>query len=431
MTTSPAGWQPDPRGRHEYRYWNGTQWTDHVADNGVASKDPVSDVSEPVTGATAESRPAAATEVQPAAGSAPGVAGARPGPAVEGTASGGAQAGGATGGSVRGGATPGDAGPGPAGAPTGNEPPGGASPSGAFESRAAATGAGPSAAGPSGASTGGRAAWGEGPAATRPATGATRPHGGAPSGAQGTLQSRSPEVASILSVVAPGSGHFYVGSPKVPLAAGLLVATAAAVVLAYFSLLLFIIGFVLWAAAAAFALTDLRGGVGGLGNTTLASNLAGIVLIAAGAVLIISLLLPWYHFSFETNVFGRSTSGSDNFSGFTALGVIDIVLLFIGVAAILAGAATLGLGPISAGELPSWLPMAVAVGGAVAALLILFRMFVDPIPGVPSGLGVAGASVDISVGRAPGILLALAAALVLLLANAAALRSGSATAKRR
>ena len=28
----PAGWQPDPRGRHEYRYWDGTQWTDHTAD---------------------------------------------------------------------------------------------------------------------------------------------------------------------------------------------------------------------------------------------------------------------------------------------------------------------------------------------------------------------------------------------------------------
>ncbi|MFW5933928.1 MAG: DUF2510 domain-containing protein, partial [Actinomycetota bacterium] len=28
----PAAWHPDPTGRHEYRYWDGQQWTDHVAD---------------------------------------------------------------------------------------------------------------------------------------------------------------------------------------------------------------------------------------------------------------------------------------------------------------------------------------------------------------------------------------------------------------
>jgi uncharacterized RDD family membrane protein YckC len=38
MPTS-AGWQPDPTGRHEHRYFDGTSWTGHVADNGVASID--------------------------------------------------------------------------------------------------------------------------------------------------------------------------------------------------------------------------------------------------------------------------------------------------------------------------------------------------------------------------------------------------------
>ena len=40
MSDTPASWQPDPTGRHDHRYWDGTQWTDHVADAGVAGTDP-------------------------------------------------------------------------------------------------------------------------------------------------------------------------------------------------------------------------------------------------------------------------------------------------------------------------------------------------------------------------------------------------------
>ena len=36
-----AGWHPDPTGRHQHRYFDGTQWTHHVADNGRGSTDPV------------------------------------------------------------------------------------------------------------------------------------------------------------------------------------------------------------------------------------------------------------------------------------------------------------------------------------------------------------------------------------------------------
>jgi hypothetical protein len=36
-----AAWQADPTGRHQYRYWDGTRWTDHVADDGVTAVDPV------------------------------------------------------------------------------------------------------------------------------------------------------------------------------------------------------------------------------------------------------------------------------------------------------------------------------------------------------------------------------------------------------
>jgi uncharacterized membrane protein YhaH (DUF805 family) len=37
----PASWLPDPTGRHQLRYWDSTQWTPHVSDNGATSVDPV------------------------------------------------------------------------------------------------------------------------------------------------------------------------------------------------------------------------------------------------------------------------------------------------------------------------------------------------------------------------------------------------------
>jgi len=37
----PAEWYPDPSGNHQLRYWDGTQWTAQVADNGQQSVDPL------------------------------------------------------------------------------------------------------------------------------------------------------------------------------------------------------------------------------------------------------------------------------------------------------------------------------------------------------------------------------------------------------
>jgi hypothetical protein len=37
----PPAWHPDPTGRHDHRWWDGTQWTEHVADAGVAGVDPL------------------------------------------------------------------------------------------------------------------------------------------------------------------------------------------------------------------------------------------------------------------------------------------------------------------------------------------------------------------------------------------------------
>src|ERR1043165_4113627 len=35
----PPGWHPDPFGRHQVRYWDGSNWSEHVADNGVQATD--------------------------------------------------------------------------------------------------------------------------------------------------------------------------------------------------------------------------------------------------------------------------------------------------------------------------------------------------------------------------------------------------------
>ncbi len=36
-----AQWHPDPLERHELRYWDGSDWTDSVSDEGVVSSDPI------------------------------------------------------------------------------------------------------------------------------------------------------------------------------------------------------------------------------------------------------------------------------------------------------------------------------------------------------------------------------------------------------
>jgi uncharacterized protein YxjI len=36
----PPGWYPDPFGRHETRWWDGNQWTEHVASHGRQAVDP-------------------------------------------------------------------------------------------------------------------------------------------------------------------------------------------------------------------------------------------------------------------------------------------------------------------------------------------------------------------------------------------------------
>lgn len=46
---APAGWYAGPAGKHQYRYWNGSGWTDHVSDDGAQSIDPLTPKSPPQT----------------------------------------------------------------------------------------------------------------------------------------------------------------------------------------------------------------------------------------------------------------------------------------------------------------------------------------------------------------------------------------------
>ena len=40
LSPAGAGWEPDPTGRHQLRYWDGNDWTEHVSDAGDTTADP-------------------------------------------------------------------------------------------------------------------------------------------------------------------------------------------------------------------------------------------------------------------------------------------------------------------------------------------------------------------------------------------------------
>jgi hypothetical protein len=54
-------WRPDPTGRHQYRYHDGSQFTDHVSDGGIQSVDSMSNSTPPSVQSPAAPRPAPAS----------------------------------------------------------------------------------------------------------------------------------------------------------------------------------------------------------------------------------------------------------------------------------------------------------------------------------------------------------------------------------
>lgn len=54
MSTTPANWHPDPMGRHQLRYWDGTKWTEHVSNNGATAIDHLDGTQPVATSTTAD-----------------------------------------------------------------------------------------------------------------------------------------------------------------------------------------------------------------------------------------------------------------------------------------------------------------------------------------------------------------------------------------
>jgi hypothetical protein len=68
----PPAWYADPLGRHDHRWWDGAAWTAHVADAGVAGRDPVELAPAPPSGVdtVATSVPSATSPAGPTSGAA-------------------------------------------------------------------------------------------------------------------------------------------------------------------------------------------------------------------------------------------------------------------------------------------------------------------------------------------------------------------------
>jgi len=75
-----AAWHPDPTARHELRWWDGTAWTDHVSDQGVAGVDPLVPPAEPTPAAATPQWGAPAAPIAPTPSGPPPIIEQVPGP---------------------------------------------------------------------------------------------------------------------------------------------------------------------------------------------------------------------------------------------------------------------------------------------------------------------------------------------------------------
>jgi hypothetical protein len=364
MSEHPPGWHPDPVGRHEHRYWDGNQWTDHVADQGQMSLSPLN------APPPEETRPSGPSMVNlPAISAEQLQVSAQPAPAA--------------------------AEPAPAAA--------------AAQPAPAAAQPAPAAAQPA-------------PAAAEPTPApAIEP---APAGDVAEPEERPATPALALSVVAPGSGHLYAGI-RPQIGYGLLAATVAAVILSWF--VSWPAGLAVYGLAAGFALFDLRPLVGHVtqnGISALADvppRLAWQMVAGGGAALVIGLVLPWYRISASVEAFGQSQSISDSANGFQSFNGLDILLLLVGLVAIVLAAINLTQGTPGRAQLPPAAAMVLAVAGGIAWLLIIFRLLSVPgVGGLESAVQGTGANVSLKIGRGVGALLDYAGAFMVLFGSLAA-----------
>jgi hypothetical protein len=388
MTENPAGWHPDPMGRHEHRYWDGTQWTDNVSDQGQMSMDPVMAAPQAVSAPAEPSRvdlPAIDPSQIRVTGAMPAITPQQQEPPATGAP-----------------ATPEPAATTPEPAPVTPEPaPVTPEPAPVVPEPEPARTPDPVTA----------------DAPTQPladtAVAPAEPEWDATPATTGTA--RHPVLAGLLSIAAPGSGHVYLGR-RPQIGYGLIGAFVVAIIVAWF--ISWPIGLIIYVAAAAFAVFDLRGDWGPAARDREAAlddvddPLAWRIVGAGGVALIVGLVLPWYRAAVEVTIGGVSNSTTANANGFD-IGWPKILILIVGLAAIVLAAIHITQSSPNRSSLPEQLPLILAGAALLTWLAVIYRML--DIPGDAGGLGsldgFGGASVDVSFGRGIGAWLDYAGAL--------------------
>lgn len=331
MTEHPPGWHPDPRGRHEHRYWDGTKWTDHVADGGVTATDEFDSATVEV-----------AAPIGPSMVNLPAID-----PSLLKQIS-----------------------------------------DQQAETKAAASQPAPVAAQPTPAAVAQPA-----PTESQPAPGHRDQKGPEDAlekasdfldNAAASMAHKPLSLAALLTVALPGFGHLYLGgegSRRTKGIALLVVTVVAANVASWIS---WPIGLLIYLGALAFALFDLRQEMAPMQQqrtsggplamfSDLGTALSWRIAAVAGVLLILSLVLPWYRIDA-----GPFTASGNAFESFK---LIDLILLVIGGIAIAAAVMNLG-GGTEKRQVSGQLAVIVAALGALAFVLVVFRLLLDPVPGI-------------------------------------------------
>jgi len=124
----------------------------------------------------------------------------------------------------------------------------------------------------------------------------------------------------------------------------------------------------------------------------------------SGVVLLISMFLKWYSVSVSGGggILGNTSFGVGSANAWESFGIIDLILFLCAIAAI-ANAILRAMARDV--DLPWPTATIVAAAGALAFLLILFRLLVDPVD-----VGDVPGTVDVDVGRGLGLFLGLISA---------------------
>lgn len=124
----------------------------------------------------------------------------------------------------------------------------------------------------------------------------------------------------------------------------------------------------------------------------------------SGVVLLISMFLKWYSVSVSGGggILGDASFGVGSANAWESFGIIDLILFVVAVVAI-ANAILKAMARDV--DLPWPTATIVAAAGALAFLLILFRLLVDPVD-----VGDLPGTVDVDVGRGLGLFLGLISA---------------------